>query len=309
MSAAPVTRVPDELAPVQVVNRPLTVEAIKEQVRTITRILKDVMIEGTHYGTIKGTQKPSLWKPGAEKLAATFQIRPQVQVEDLSRDGEIEYRVKVVALSSSGIFLGEGVGHYSTKMTKYKWREATCREEFDDAAEGHRRIHWKMRDDRAVAIFQVRQEPADLANTILKMAKKSALIDAILTVTAASDIFDQDLDDDDKSSRGDPGERNDEPQSRRDPPRRTEPARRSRQQTTQRKPQSAAANGPPPDVISEAQRKRFFAIWKNAQKTEKQVKTYLREEHGIDTSHHIRRDVYQDICAWAEDTSNNWTDE
>jgi hypothetical protein len=43
--------------------------------------------------------------------------------------------------------------------------------------------------------MQIRTEPADLANTILKMAKKRALIDAVLTATAASDIFTQDIED------------------------------------------------------------------------------------------------------------------
>jgi hypothetical protein len=43
-----------------------------------------------------------------------------------------------------------------------------------------------------------RVENADLAdtyNTVLKMAKKRALVDATLTATAASDIFNQDLED------------------------------------------------------------------------------------------------------------------
>ena len=35
--------------------------------------------------------------------------------------------------------------------------------------------------------------PADHYNTVLKMAKKRALVDAVLTTTAASDIFSQDL--------------------------------------------------------------------------------------------------------------------
>jgi len=36
---------------------------------------------------------------------------------------------------------------------------------------------------------------ADTYNTVLKMAKKRALVDATLTATAASDIFNQDLED------------------------------------------------------------------------------------------------------------------
>jgi hypothetical protein len=43
--------------------------------------------------------------------------------------------------------------------------------------------------------MQVRTEPADVANTVLKMAKKRAQIDLTLTATAASDIFTQDVED------------------------------------------------------------------------------------------------------------------
>ncbi len=38
-------------------------------------------------------------------------------------------------------------------------------------------------------------DPADQYNTVLKMAKKRALVDAVLTATAASDCFAQDLED------------------------------------------------------------------------------------------------------------------
>jgi hypothetical protein len=43
--------------------------------------------------------------------------------------------------------------------------------------------------------MQIRTEPADVANTVLKMAKKRAQIDLTLTATAASDIFTQDVED------------------------------------------------------------------------------------------------------------------
>jgi len=41
----------------------------------------------------------------------------------------------------------------------------------------------------------VRTEPADIANTVLKMAEKRAFIDAIRTTTGCSDMFSQDLED------------------------------------------------------------------------------------------------------------------
>src|SRR5690606_20296729 len=47
----------------------------------------------------------------------------------------------------------------------------------------------------AFAVKQVRTDPADVANTVLKMAKKRAQIDMTLTALAASDIFTQDIED------------------------------------------------------------------------------------------------------------------
>src|SRR5690606_12324178 len=44
-------------------------------------------------------------------------------------------------------------------------------------------------------IQQVRTEPADIANTVLKMACKRAQVAMIINATACSDIFTQDLED------------------------------------------------------------------------------------------------------------------
>ena len=44
-------------------------------------------------------------------------------------------------------------------------------------------------------IMQIRTEPADIVNTVLKMASKRAHIAMVINVLAASDIFAQDLED------------------------------------------------------------------------------------------------------------------
>jgi hypothetical protein len=161
------------------------------------------MIKDTHFGTIPGTKVPSLYKPGAEKIMATFRLSAEPEVEDLSDDDQVRYRVKVKILSSSGIVVGFGIGECSSNEEKYKWRAAVCPEEFAEAPPTRKREKWVKGkwDERsrsygkAYKIQQVRTEPADLANTILKMAKKRGLIDGVLTATAASDIFTQDIED------------------------------------------------------------------------------------------------------------------
>lgn len=165
------------------------------QVNLIQDILHKVMKQGTHYGVIPGTKTNSLYKPGAEKIMATFRLAADPVVEDLSQGSEVHYRVKVRILNSAGDYLGAGVGECSSREEKYAWRAPVCDEEFDMTPEMLRRIKFKKWQGKVEQAKQIRTNPADMANTILKMAKKRGLVDAVLTVTAASDIFTQDIED------------------------------------------------------------------------------------------------------------------
>lgn len=176
--------------PAQASNRALTANDIRHRVNVIQEVMHAVMKKDVHYGIIPGCDKPTLYKPGSEVLLATFQIAPSIFVEDLSTDDCIRYRVRVLGTHSpSGMVLGEGIGECSSNEVKYKWRKAYD-DEFNATPENRRRITFGKYKNK-----QVRTEPADLANTILKMAKKRAQVDMTLTVTGASDCFDQDIED------------------------------------------------------------------------------------------------------------------
>ncbi|OPY11337.1 MAG: hypothetical protein A4E67_00235 [Syntrophaceae bacterium PtaB.Bin038] len=177
--------------------RPLTAAEIRAQVNLIQEVMKAVMKDGHHYGQIPGAgNKPVLFKAGAEKLLFTFRLSADPEIEDLSTGDGIRYRVRCKVYDRTGAYLGAGVGECSSDEEKYRWRAAVCKEEYDETPEDRRRMKYaKRRDGGTYRIAQVRTTPADLANTILKMAKKRAQIDAALTVTAASDIFAQDLED------------------------------------------------------------------------------------------------------------------
>ena len=175
--------------------RSLTAADVQAQVNLMQDVMRKTMFDGTHYGKIPGTQSVSLYKAGAEKLMATFRLAADPETEDLSRDGEIHYRVKVRLLSASGQFLGAGIGECSSREDKYAWRAMVCQEEFDATPENKRRVKFAKYQGRVEQKKQVRTNPSDVANTILKMAKKRAQVDAVITVTAASDIFTQDIED------------------------------------------------------------------------------------------------------------------
>jgi len=172
--------------------KPLTAKDVRAQVNLIQEVIKSVFQEGQHYGKIPGCgDKPTLLKPGAEKLITTFNLCPKVIVEDLSKDDIIRYRIICRLETMSGKFVGDGVGECSSEEGKYKWRKTVSNEEYKATPETHKRIKY----NKNYSEEQVRTNPYDLANTILKMAKKRALVDATLTRTAASDIFTQDIED------------------------------------------------------------------------------------------------------------------
>lgn len=173
-------------------SRSLTAADVRAQVNLMRDVMDEVMQEGVHYGKIPGTNGKSLWKPGAEKLMATFRLAGDPIVEDLGRDGEVHYRVKVNLTTPNGQFIGAGIGECSSQEEKYAWRAAVHKKEWDATPENRRRTKF-YRDGKEVQ--QVRTNPADVANTILKMAKKRGQVDAVITATAAGDLFTQDIED------------------------------------------------------------------------------------------------------------------
>jgi len=180
---------------------PQTALEIRSQVNRIQEVMIAVFKPDVHYGRIPGAgDKPVLFKPGAEKLCATFRIAPEYRIDDLGGSDEVRYRVTCVGRhQGTGIALGEGSGEASTNEEKYKWRSAVCHAEWEAAEVDRRRVKYKKSDGRSgsdhYTIEQVRTEPSDLANTVLKMAQKRALVAMTLVVTAASDCFTQDLED------------------------------------------------------------------------------------------------------------------
>lgn len=285
---------------------------IRAQVNLIQEVMQAVMKKDVHYGTIPGCKQPSLYKPGSEKLLSTFRIAIEPIVEDLSDGDTAHYRVITRATSmNNGAFLGAGVGEASSNEDKYKWRECVCMEEYDATPEDRRRAKYKKgRDKSYYVVHQVRTEMADIANTVLKMAKKRSQIDVTLTVTAASDIFAQDIEDLPEEMRDSvlqedapevtPLPTEIKPKAVQPPP----PPPRVQEQRVQEQPKPRpVVQAPRPaavKVISEAQARRFYAIWKGAGKTAEEVKNHLRETLGIEDDRQIPWNRYEEICGWAE---------
>jgi hypothetical protein len=174
----------------------MAVADIISHVALVQEVMRAVMKPEVHYGVIPGTDKPTLYKQGAEVLCMAFRVADSYQVEDLSTADAVRYRVTCTGVHQvNGIVLGTGMGEASSGEEKYKWRKAWD-EEFEATPANMRRIKTGKYKTK-----QVRTEPADLANTILKMANKRAKIAMTINVTACGDMFGQDLEDMDEALR------------------------------------------------------------------------------------------------------------
>ncbi len=66
------------------------------------------------------------------------------------------------------------------------------------------------------------------------------------------------------------------------------------------KPKENGENQQNTDIISDAQRKRLYAIYKGAGKTDDEVKMYLKENYNVESSKDILKKDYETICKWCE---------
>lgn len=256
---------------------PMTALEVRSQVNLIQEVMKAVMKKDEHYGIIPGCQKPSLYKPGAEKLLVTFRISAEPIVEDLSTTDEARYRVIEKGTSIlTGAYLGSGIGECSSHEEKFKWRKAVCEEEWNETAEDRRREKWARGQNGGYKIKQIRTNHADVANTILKMASKRAYVALALKTTAASDIFEQDIEDL-------PAEIIQEER-----PPIAEP---------QRKEQNIGS------FITEVEAKLLATEMKKTGITEDSMKNYLKQLYNCESMRLIKKTDYDKILAWVHSDS------
>lgn len=156
-------------------------EQVSNQLKAIDNfqmVVQKTLRMDQDYGTIPGTNKPTLLKPGAEKILMLMGLTSEYEIVDKVEnytDGFFAYTVKS-SLYKDGLLITEGFGSANTKETRYRQNE------WDEAQ--HKKV-WT--GDY--------QDPYTLVNTVLKMAKKRAQVDAALTVGSLSNVFTQDIED------------------------------------------------------------------------------------------------------------------
>lgn len=139
----------------------------KERISMLQNFIRDMMVENVDYGIIPGTDKRCLFKSGAEKLCDIFGFSKRIdiisRIENFEK-GIFHYEVKAILISKrNGEIEAEGVGSCNNMERKFR-----------------------------------NQDACSVANTVLKMAKKRAFVDAVLSATRSSDLFTQDVEDSDE---------------------------------------------------------------------------------------------------------------
>lgn len=158
-------------------------------------VIQSTLKKGHDYGEIGGVTKPTLLKPGAEKILMLMGLSSEYdfmeKIENYDK-GIFAYTIKCI-LRKNGNKITEGVGSCNSKEDKYRWR--WIRE--DDLPAGADITTLKSKTDNwGHTKYKIENDDiCSQANTILKMAKKRAQIDATLTVASLSEIFTQDIED------------------------------------------------------------------------------------------------------------------
>ena len=73
--------------------------------------------------------------------------------------------------------------------------------------------------------------------------------------------------------------------------------------TIQQPQRKSASQQTGPDCISEAQRKRLYAIWKAASLEDDVVSQHLTQNYGISTTSEIKKSDYEEIVLWVQSQS------
>lgn len=193
-------------------------EELVERLDVIRQAATTAMTKDVDFGVIPGTDKPTLYKPGAEKLSVLFQLDVQITNEKVwGPDDHLTVISKATAYHApTGTRLGFGEGLCSTREKRYAVRrgERVCpecqkpaiikgKEEY-----GGGWLCFRKKDgcgakfpdnDQRIAGQTVgdveNPDLPDLWNTVVKMGEKRARVDVVLAVTGASALFTQDVED------------------------------------------------------------------------------------------------------------------
>lgn len=197
-------------------------EEAKKKFEQVRQFTADCLKKDVDYGSFAGVSKPSLLKPGAEKISTLFGLTPQFNCIDkiMNWNGEgnpdnepffyFEYKCE---LYKSGEYVSSCVGSCNSWEKKYRYRKGelvcpNCGQPLRRSKNKDEFYCWTKTggcgatfptDDPRVSNQKVGDvknfDTAEQVNTFQKMAQKRAFIGAVLIACNLSEYYTQDIED------------------------------------------------------------------------------------------------------------------
>jgi len=162
------------------------------KIQQMQNVVQKTLKKGHDFGEVPGTSKPTLLKPGGEKICMLFGLNPEYEFLQTTEDYDKEffsYNIRCTLFRNRQP-VAQGVGSCNSKEKKYRFVNVdTIPETYigqsEEYTDKYGRVRYKINNP----------DICSLVNTILKMAKKRAFIDAVLQVASLSEVFTQDIED------------------------------------------------------------------------------------------------------------------
>lgn len=162
------------------------------KIQQMQNVVQKTLKKGHDFGEVPGTSKPTLLKPGGEKICMLFGLNPEYEFLKTTEDYDKEffsYNIRCT-LFRNGQPVAQGVGSCNSKEKKYRFINV------DEIPDNYIGQSEQITDKYGRVRYKINNpDICSLVNTILKMAKKRAFIDAVLQVASLSEVFTQDVED------------------------------------------------------------------------------------------------------------------
>ncbi len=216
----------------QGLSMPFSPAEAQRRLQELQAFVQTAMVENEDFGTIPGTDKPTLYQPGAQKLAEIYGFYPHFVPTETVKDWErgffyFEYRCELRSRRDDSV-VGEGLGSCNSRESKYAGRwvpEGDVPPGMNKAALQKRtgarwcflsevpkgaELHKLERQERTskkkgtkYTVYKVVDEqflvpnadPYSLVNTLQKMGAKRSYVHAVIAATRSAGIFTQDVED------------------------------------------------------------------------------------------------------------------
>lgn len=234
-------------------------------IKKFQQVVHKLLVRGVDYGRIPGTDKDTLFKPGAEKVAKLMALADSYEIMERIEDYDkplFAYTIRC-RLSSiqTGDLVSQGVGQCNSMESKYRYRWVWPSDVPEDYDKTTLKIKTWKKGARKFAKYRIENDDIySQVNTILKMSKKRAMVDATLSAARLSELFTQDLED-----------------------------------TSEESEQNGDSEN---TVISEQQRDRMSNLCKQVALPSTRLKKFIKEAYGVETMADIPVKFYDPVCAW-----------